>query len=164
MRKNDCVVAMHYTLTDNDGKVIDESGDTPLEYLQGHNNIIAGLEKAMEGRKKGDKFKVSIPPEEAYGAYEKEMCFEMSRKELGNAGVPKVGMMAKLATDQGDVIASITKVTDEIVVFDANHPLAGKTLNFEVEVADVREATPEELKAGHIGGCGCHCDECGGCG
>ncbi|MGM9991330.1 MAG: peptidylprolyl isomerase [Candidatus Bruticola sp.] len=161
---NNCVVGINYILTDADGKILDQSEGQPLEYLHGHHNIIVGLEKAMEGHKVGDKFKVTIPAEEAYGQSDPDRIFEIDRSDLGSAGEPKVGMMARLSTDQGMIIARITEVSEEKVVFDANHPMAGIDLTFEVEVVSIRQATEEEIANGGLhNGCGGDCHSCGGC-
>lgn len=166
MVKKDHVVAIHYKLTDKTGKELDKSEGEPLKYLHGHKNIIGGLEKGLEGHKTGDKFTVHVPAAEAYGLRNDDMCFEIDRKELGD-GTPKVGMMARLSTDDGMVLARIIKVDDEKVTFDANHPLAGEDLTFDIEIGEIRPATAEEIKQGcpaeMMHDCGGDCHECGGC-
>ncbi len=161
---NDHVVGINYILTDKDGKLLDQSDGEPLEYLHGHHNIIVGLEKALEGHKVGDKFKVTIPAKEAYGERDPERIFDVARADLGSAGEPKVGMMARLSTNQGMIVARIIEVSSEKVVFDANHPMAGVDLTFEVEVVSLRPGTKEEIAQGSLhSSCGGDCHSCGGC-
>lgn len=158
------VVSMNYVLTNPQGEVLDQSEGSPLEYLQGHGNIISGLEKAMEGHKVGDKFTVTIPTKEAYGEVDPQRRFDVDKADLGSAGEPQVGMMARLSTDQGVFIARIAEVKEDKVTFDANHPLAGVDLTFQVEVVGLRPATEEEIKAGGLhSGCGGNCHSCSGC-
>lgn len=162
MITKDKVVAIRYKLTDKDGKTIDESSEEPLEYIHGHHNLIPGLEKELEGHKIGDKLDVVIPAKEAYGEYDEEKVFDVERKLMGQ-GVPQVGMMARLMTDEGPMIATIVEVNDDTVKFDANHELAGQDLHFEVEVISIRLGTPEEIEAGRLHrGCGGDCSGCGG--
>lgn len=162
MVKKDQLVSINYVLTDDKGQILDQSQDEPLDYIHGHGLIISGLEKALEGHKAGDKLEVNIPAKDAYGEYDAERCLAVDRDQIGD-GEPKVGMMARLSTDDGIIVARIIKVTDKEVVFDANHPLAGKALNFSVEIATVRPATEEELQMAH--GCGHDCgdDGCSSC-
>lgn len=168
MVKSDHIVSIQYTLKNAKGDIIDKSTENePLEYLHGHHVIVPGLEKAMEGHKVGDTFSVVVSPAEGYGEYDSELLYSVSRKELGD-GVPRVGMYARLSTDTGMAIARITKVTDEEVVFDANHSLAGEELHFDIEVVGSRKATAEEIANGGVhshASCGdgsCHGD-CSGC-
>ncbi len=163
MIAKDKVVAIHYTLTDKQDHIIDESNEEPLEYLHGHGNLIPGLEKELEGHKAGDKLDVVIPAKDAYGEINPELVFAVDRAMMTQAE-PKVGMMARLATDEGMMIARIVKVSDKEVTFDANHELAGVDLHFKVEVVSVRAGTEEEIAAGHLhSGCGGDCSGCGGC-
>ena len=160
----DTVAAINYVLTNAEGTVLDQSEGEPLEYLQGHNNIITGLEEAMEGKKPGDKFKVTIPAAKAYGELDPARRFAVKREEMGIDTDPKVGMMARLSTDEGTMIARIVEVNSKEIVFDANHPLAGVDLTFDVEVVSVRKATEEEIAQGGLhSSCGGDCHSCGGC-
>ena len=177
------VVQMHYTLTSDEGKVIDSSeGREPLQYIQGAHMIVVGLEKAMVGHDVGDKFDVKVIPSEGYGEYNEEMTQEVPLDVF--QGVEKVveGMMFYAQTPAGPMPIRVKSVSEKTAVIDANHELAGKNLNFAIEVVSVREATEEELNPqGHhccCGGkgegdheceCGGHgnkenCDGNGGCG
>lgn len=160
----DCVVGINYVLTNPDGIILDQSDGEPLEYLQGRRNIIDGLEEAMEGRRVGDKFKVTVPAEKAYGKYNPEYRFSVSRKDMGLENEAAVGMLARLSTDEGTMIARIVEVNDDKIVFDSNHRLAGMDLTFEVEVVSLRPGTKEEIANGGLhSGCGGNCQSCGGC-
>lgn len=145
------VVSIHYTLTDKEGNKLDSSiGDEPMEYLHGHNQIIKGLSDAMQGRTVGEKFTVTIPSGKAYGAYKKNLVFNLDRSKLKGDGELKVGTMIQLSDSSGHPVAvTITELKENEVIVDANHPMAGKALNFDVEVISVREATKEELEHGH---------------
>jgi len=152
------IVSIHYTLTDEDDVQIDSSkGQEPLLYLQGAGNIIPGLENALAGKAVGDSLTVSVAPVEGYGEYLDEMVQRVPRKMFEDGQDMEVGMQFQATTDQGPISVIITDVTDEDVSVDANHPLAGKTLNFDVTIDSIREATEEELAHGHPhteGGCG----------
>lgn len=154
---NDTVVFIHYTLKDNSGEVLDSSdGKEPMAFLQGRQNIIPGLEKELEGKSTGDKLDVSIPPLEAYGERSDEMTKVVSLNEFEQKDMVKVGIQFEMQSDHGSHVATVTKVEKEDVTLDLNHPLAGETLNFTVEVMDVREASEEELAHGHVHGAGGH--------
>jgi FKBP-type peptidyl-prolyl cis-trans isomerase SlyD len=154
------VVSIHYTLTDEDGVQIDSSeGQEPMLYLQGAGNIIPGLENALVGKAAGDSLTVSVPPVEGYGEYMDEMVQRVPREMFEDGQYMEVGMRFQASTDDGPISVIITEVTEEDVSVDANHPLAGKTLNFDVIVDSIREATEEELAHSHPheeGGCGEH--------
>ena len=160
----DQVVGIKYVLTNPKGEVIDKTEDEPLEYLHGHSNLIIGLEKALEGHKVGDKFTVTVAAKDAYGEVDPERIFEVSREELGSAGEPKVGMMARLSTNDGMLLARIVEVTPEKVVFDANNRMAGVDLTFQVEITSLRPGTAEEIERGGLhSSCSGDCGSCGGC-
>ena len=148
------VAAFHYTLTNDGGDVIDSSRerDQPLAYLHGAGNIVPGLEKAMAGREVGDSFKVDVEPQEGYGPRHEEMVQSVPRSAF--QGVPEVkpGMQFQANGPQGQVLVTVIEAGDEEVKVDGNHPLAGQTLHFDVEVTEVREATEEELTHGHVHG------------
>lgn len=149
-------VTFHYTLTDTNGVEIDSSaGQEPLSYLHGHGNIIPGLEKVLEGKAAGDSLEVSIAPAEGYGEVVEEMIQEVPRSSFQGVEDIQPGMSFQAETNQGPVSVVVTAVTEETVTVDGNHPLAGKTLNFEVTVESVREATKDELEHGHIHGPSC---------
>ncbi len=154
---NNKVVQMHYKLTDDQGNVIDSSeGREPLSYLQGAGNIIPGLERQMEGKAAGDKFKAVVEPAEGYGEYDESLMQVVPKSGFQGDMEPEVGMQVQVGTQQGTTIASIAKIEGEEVTLDMNHPLAGMRLNFDVEVVDVRDATEEELAHGHVHGPGGH--------
>ncbi|MDG6897609.1 peptidylprolyl isomerase [Actinobacillus delphinicola] len=148
----DKVVSIAYQLRNQDGVLIDEAPtNQPLTYLQGHNNLIIGLENALEGKDVGEKFEVRVKPEEGYGEYSDMMvqrvpkaAFEGAVEEL------KPGMRFIAETDRGPLPVVITAVEGDEVVVDGNHMLAGQELLFNVEVVEVRDATLEELAHGHI--------------
>ncbi|MEZ5529862.1 MAG: peptidylprolyl isomerase [Porticoccaceae bacterium] len=151
------VVLFHYTLTDEDGVQLDSSSDTaPLAYIHGHNNIIPGLEKAMEGKTEGDSMKVTVPAAEAYGEYHDHMVQEVPREAFQGIDEVKPGMRFEAQTPSGPISVVVTATTDDTVTVDGNHPLAGKDLTFEVSIESVREATEEELSHGHVHGPGGH--------
>ncbi len=154
----DQVVAMHYVLKDDDGNIIDKSGDgQPLHYLHGHKNIVPGLEEALEGADPGDERKVTVPPEKGYGTRREEMVLDVPRSQLPSDLTPEVGMTLAMQTPDGHTIpVRVTKVKLDSVVLDANHELADATLHFEVKIDSVRKATGEELAHGHVHGPGGH--------
>lgn len=151
------VVVIDYTLTNNEGEVIDTSdGAGPLAYLQGFGNIIDGLEEALEGKEAGDKLKVSIEPAKAYGERHEEMAQEVPKELFGGVDNIELGMQFESETDDGSVMVTVVAISEETVTVDGNHPLAGVHLNFDVTVREVRKATEEELAHGHVHGDGGH--------
>jgi len=145
------VVSIHYEVKDEDGVVVDSSeGREPLVYLHGHKNIIPGLEKALDGLDVGEKFDVTVTPEEAYGDYQDGLVQSVPKDAF--QGVEKVeeGMVFTAQTQGGPLQVTVTQVEDDTVTVDGNHPLAGKSLSFKGEVAEVREASAEELEHGHV--------------
>lgn len=153
----DKVASIEYTLTDNEGQVLDSSvGGEPLAYLHGAGNIIPGLEKALEGRQVGDTFTVSIAPAEGYGEKDDSLTQEVPRRMFAGVDEIEVGMQFHAQTDNGMQVITVAAVRDDIITVDANHPLAGQTLNFDVKVVEVRAATREELEHGHVHGAGGH--------
>jgi FKBP-type peptidyl-prolyl cis-trans isomerase SlyD len=151
------VVTMHYTLTDDSGEVLDSSqGSEPLAYLHGHGNIIPGLEKALEGKEVGHKSKVTVAPADGYGEINAEAIFEAPREHFPADVQLAVGQRVYAEGPNGQIALTVTKLTDKGAVLDANHPLAGKTLHFDVELVEVRGATQEELSHGHVHGAGGH--------
>ena len=152
-----CVASIHYTLTDGEGKVIDTSeGQEPLAYLHGAGNIIPGLENALLGKTVGDKFNVSIPAAEAYGTRDDSMIQELPSNMFSGIDNIEVGMEFHAETEHGLQVVTVTKVEGDMVTIDGNHPLAGVDLTFDVEVAEIRQATEEELAHGHAHGAGGH--------
>lgn len=153
----DKVVSIHYTLTDSGGSVLDSSsGNEPLLYLHGAGNIIPGLESALEGKVSGDKLSVTVDPEQGYGTRDERLVQAVPRSAFKGVEQLAPGMQFQAQGPQGTRLVVITQVTADIVTVDANHPLAGQTLHFEVEVTEVREATSEELEHRHVHGPGGH--------
>ena len=152
--QNNSAVSFHYTLTDDDGIRIDSSeGQEPLGYLHGAGNIIPGLEKALEGKTIGDSLTVAVTAAEGYGEVQKELIQEVPKEAFQGIDTIEVGMQFEAQTGQGGTVpVTVIDVTDDLVTVDGNHPLAGKNLNFEVSIEDVREATEEELANGHVNG------------
>lgn len=152
-----CVASFHYTLTNTQGEVLDSSsGGDPMAYLHGQGNIISGLEKALTGKKAGDKLDVTVAPADAYGERRLELIQQVPMTAF--QGVPEVkpGMAFTAQSNQGPMRVTVTAVNDDQVTVDGNHPLAGETLKFSVEIAEVREASAEELEHGHVHGPGGH--------
>ena len=150
------VVAFHYTVRDEDGVQLDSSsGKDPLTYLHGANNIIPGLEQALEGKAVGDSLQVTIPPEQAYGEHHDGLVEAVPKTSFGDAQL-EVGMRFEAQTDQGPISVVVTNIEGDSVTVDGNHPLAGKSLSFDVTVEDVRDATDEEKEHGHAHGAGGH--------
>jgi len=153
----DAVVAIHYTLTDDKGEVLDSSsGADPLAYIHGSGGIISGLEEALLGKVAGDKLKVAIPAEKAYGAHEPGLIQQVPKRAFQGAGEIKSGMRFTAQTEHGPREVVVTRVAGDMVTIDGNHPLAGQALNFDVEIIEVRAATAEELAHGHVHGPGGH--------
>ncbi len=145
----DAVVSFDYTLTGDDGQVIDTSqGREPLVYLHGHGNIVPGLEKALEGKATGDQFDASVSPEEGYGPYREELVQDVPRSAFDGVDQVEPGMSFRAESNAGPMTVTVKEVADETVTVDGNHALAGQTLNFAVEVKDVREASSEEVDQG----------------
>jgi len=148
---NDTVASLDYRLHLGDGKVVDESepGD-PLVYLHGHDEIVPGLERALEGKAAGDTLQVVVPPEDGYGEYDPDSVEEVPRTDLP-ADLELVAGETITGTDpDGDEMDFLIKeVKKDTVVLDFNDPMAGKTLHFDVTVREVRAATAEELEHGH---------------
>ena len=151
------VASFHYTLTNDAGKVIDSSsGKEPLTYLHGAGNIVPGLEKEMIGHQAGDVFDVVVVPEDAYGMAIPNMIQVVPREAFQGVDVLEPGMEFQAQTPEGLMAVVITKIDGDQVTIDCNHPLAGQTLRFAIEVTDVRNATLEELSHGHVHGAGGH--------
>lgn len=150
------VVAIHYTLTDTEGEVLDASGPgQPLVYLHGAGNLIPGLEHALLGRTAGDNFSVTIAPSDAYGELIPDLVQQVSRDLFGQDQELVLGMRFSGNTPQGPIHVTITAIEGDQITLDGNHPMAGRTLHFEVTVDAVREATEDELLHGHVHGAGC---------
>lgn len=158
MIEKDKVVLFHYSLQNEQGDLIEDSRKgEPLAYMHGHGGIIAGLEKALAGHKEGDNIKVTIAPENAYGERKDNMLQRVSAKYLKHAGKKlSPGMQVAVGTDKGNRMVTVVKVGLKMVDIDGNHPLAGLTLSFNVDIVDVRDASEEEIAHGHAHGPGGH--------
>lgn len=151
------VATIHYTLRNDKGDVLDSSsGGDPLAYLHGHGNIVPGLERALEGKRAGDKLQVKVPATEGYGTRDERLVQDVPR----NAFPPDIelqpGMQFHAQSDAGVHMILVREVSGETVKIDGNHPLAGEALNFDVTIDGVRAATKEELEHGHVHGAGGH--------
>ncbi|GAB1657698.1 peptidylprolyl isomerase [Mannheimia haemolytica] len=171
----DLVPSIAYQVRTQEGVLVDEAPvNQPLEYLHGHNNLVEGLEKALEGKAVGDVFEVRVKPEEGYGEYNDNMVQRVPKDVFMGVDELEVGMRFIADTDLGPLPVVITEVDGDEVVVDGNHMLAGQELLFSVEVVGIREATAEEIAHGHVHGghehgCGCgghdhHHDHDGCCG
>jgi FKBP-type peptidyl-prolyl cis-trans isomerase SlyD len=145
------VVSIDYTLTDNEGQMIDSSqGSGPLDYVHGEGNIIPGLEVALDGKAAGDRIEVSIAPVDGYGELIEELRQVVSRDTFGDTPDLEVGMRFRVPTDDGgQMVFRIVGIEGDAVTIDGNHELAGVTLNFDVTIQAVRDASPEEIEHGH---------------
>lgn len=153
------VVSFHYTLTNDAGDTLDSSHQRgePMQYLHGASNIIPGLESAMEGREAGDQFEVTVQPADAYGDRADANVQRIPLKKMGiNPSQLQPGMILNLQTSKGPAQVTVLKVGRFNVDVDANHPLAGQALNFDVQVIEIRDATDEEKSHGHAHGPGGH--------
>ncbi|MGN0893404.1 MAG: FKBP-type peptidyl-prolyl cis-trans isomerase [Succinivibrio sp.] len=152
----DKVVTLSYTVANTDGQVVGrtEPGE-PVSVLLGHGFLIKGLEKALEGHKKGDEFAVTLEPKDSYGEYDENLVQTIDRELFGDYEIA-VGNVFEADSDNGPMAVVIKEINDKTVVVDGNHPLSGKVLNFLIVIEDVRDATEEEIKHGHahVGG---HC-------
>jgi FKBP-type peptidyl-prolyl cis-trans isomerase SlyD len=151
------VALIEYELTDDSGEVLDSSkGSEPLGYVHGVGSLIPGLESELEGKTGGDGFKVRIAPENAYGERNTEMVQAVPRSEMPADVDITVGMQFQAQTPSGNHVVTVVEIADETVTLDATHPLAGVSLNFDVTVVEVREASEEEVEHGHPHGPGGH--------
>lgn len=149
------VASFHYTLSNEQGERIETSRERqPMSYLHGARNIIPGLEKALAGKAAGEQFQVTIPPEEAYGERRADQVQRVPAKHFRDARQLKPGRLVSIQTRRGPVQATVVKVGRFNIDVDTNHPLAGQTLTFDVEVIEVRDATGAEIEHGHVHGPG----------
>ena len=144
------VVHIHYTLKNDAGELLDKSpADEPLGYLHGAGNIIPGLEAALSGMKAGEEVQVEVPPEAGYGQRDEGLVQDVPRGAFEGIDEIEPGMQFQAESEQGARIITVTGVDNDVITVDGNHPLAGETLTFDVEVARVRDATDEEVAHGH---------------
>lgn len=162
------VVSIEYTLKDKNGEIIDTSvGAEPLDYIHGRRDLISGLESLLTGKKAGDEFHAEIEPADAYGEVKEDLLIEVPKSHFPEDVALEVGMQFQADATDGATIVAIKEIKADTVIIDANHPLAGEKLFFDVRVVAVRDATSEELAnglnpSGGCGGCGGSCG--GGCG
>ena len=148
------VATLHYTLKDDKGALIESSsGNEPLTYIHGMGNLIPGLESKLEGKQAGEKLSVVVKPEDAYGERDEEMIEVVDRAEFDDGEELEVGKEFQYDDEEGNVFkVRVVSITDTKITIDGNHPLAGQTLAFDVEVLEVRDASKEELEHGHVHG------------
>ena len=160
MIEKDKVVSFHYRLTDSEGKLLEEShGGDALAYLHGHNNMLTGLEQALEGKKAGESFSITLPPEQAYGLRQENAVQRVPIKHVVKASRRskyQPGDVVQINTSQGHRDVIVVKAGLKNIDVDTNHPFAGKTLTFAVDIVAVRDATEDEIAHGHAHGVGGH--------
>lgn len=149
--KNDLVVSIHFGVAEVDGSPLDSTENgAPLEFIQGSHYLVPGLEAELEGKEVGDKFDVKLEADQAYGPFQDELVQEVPLSLFEGVDKVEVGMSFQAESDQGPRTVEVTAVNDETVSIDANHPLAGMSLQFVGEIVGIREATEEELAHGHV--------------
>lgn len=150
--KPEKVVSIDYTLKDDDGNVLDSSKESePLSFIYGNGSIIPGLEKALDGKSTGEEISVTVEPEEGYGEYDESLIIQVTKDKFQDPDNVQEGMQVQAQSQDGNVqILTVKSVEGDQVTLDANHPLAGQRLSFDVAVSDVREPSQEELDHGHV--------------
>ena len=149
------VVRMHYTLRDEGGTTIESSGGRePLTYLHGFGHLISGLEKTLEGAQPGLRTSVTVLPQDAYGEKDPQAVIRAPREDFPEGLTLEPGVEVQADTPDGPITFTVIAIEGNEAVLDANHPLAGKTLTFDVEILDVRKATADEVAHGHVHGPG----------
>ena len=145
------VVSIHYTLSLDDGTVFETSrGMAPFRYLQGAGNIVPGLEQALLNRRTGERLRVAIPPEQGYGLRNPRFIKRIPRTDFPRDAQLEPGLRFRSQVDDGTLLpAQVTEVGERDVTVNFNHPLAGETLHFTVDVVGVRNAQPDEVSHGH---------------
>ncbi|MCE0557582.1 MULTISPECIES: peptidylprolyl isomerase [unclassified Motilimonas] len=156
MIEKNTVVQFSYELTDQDGTLLETSKGEAIAYLHGQNNMLAGVEAALEGKAEGDQVKVTLTPEESYGERQEGAVQRVPAKHLQGAKKWLPGMIAQINTDNGARQVTVVKVGKFMITVDTNHPFAGKTLTFDMKVVGVRPATEEEIAHKHAHGEGGH--------
>ena len=153
----DRVVLFHYTLLDEQGGMLESSREgEPMAVLHGHGNVIAGVDDALQGHAAGERFTVVVPPDQGYGERHEGRTQRVPKKNVRGAKRLRPGDEVVIATREGHRSVTVLKVGHSVVDVDLNHPLAGRTLHFDIEVMAVRAAEPEELAHGHVHGPGGH--------
>jgi FKBP-type peptidyl-prolyl cis-trans isomerase SlyD len=157
------VITINYTLRNQTGDIIDQSLDGSFCYLHGAHNIIPGLEDALHGRKQGDSFSVTIAPETAYGTYNQALTQTVGRDMFEPGFDIQPGMQFHAQAEDGRMLSiTVTEVNGDQITIDGNHPLAGVTLYYDVQIVDVRDASATELQHGHVHQAHSHGGGCGG--
>jgi FKBP-type peptidyl-prolyl cis-trans isomerase SlyD len=155
----DKMVTVDYTVKTETGKIMDSSkGGKPMSYIHGLGNMIPGFEAALEGKEASQELTFSVDPSEGYGKHRSNLLFSVPRGKFVGIENLEVGMQFMVETPQGTAPMTIARFDDDTVELDANHPLAGHTLTFDVVIVDVRDATEEELEEAYsslAAGCGC---------
>ena len=155
--RRDRVALFHYSIRDESGSEIESNRDgAPAAVLYGRGGTLRGVEQALAGRVAGDRFDVRVPPELGFGVRRDDWTERVSKRYFQKNTRLKPGMVVSLRTETGMRTVTVVKVGGKMVDVDLNHPMAGATLDFDIEVVDVREATPEELSHGHVHGPGGH--------
>lgn len=146
------VVSIEYTLKNDSGAILDSSeGRAPLTYIHGSGAIVPGLEQALEGKSAGDAVDVSLTPDQGYGQRDPRLIQNIPVRKLPDRKA-EAGMTFKVNTPEGPRLLVVNAVRGDYATVDANHPLAGMNLHFQVKVTDVRDATEQELQHGHVHG------------
>ena len=158
MIKKGSVVNLNYVLTNEEGSVMDQSSeDQPFFYLHGFGNIIPGLENGLEGLSVGTKKDIQVQPNDGYGTRNDDLIMKVPKTQFPSDVEIEVGMQFQSQNQNGQpVVFEVIELSDSEITVDGNHPMAGKTLNFNIEVLTIREATKDELKHGHVHGPGGH--------
>lgn len=147
----DRVVSIDYVLRDTEGEVVDQSETgQPLSYLHGHDNIVPGLEQAIEGHESGEEVHATVDPDQGYGHYSNDLVQTVKRDQFQGVESLGPGMSFHAESEAGPMVVTITDIDGDEVTVDGNHALAGQTLDFTVKIADIREATDTELEHGHV--------------
>ncbi len=148
---NDRVVTIEYTVKDKQGNIIDSSDDNEsLSFIQGRGKILGGLEAALMGRYSGERLSISLEPEQAYGTRDEKLVKQIPRDRFNFEGEIKPGMQFKTRKKERMLGVTVTKVTEEQVTVDANHPLAGLSIDVDLVILSVREAIDAELHSGEV--------------
>ncbi len=161
------VATFDFVVTDENGDVMDSSAHSgAFPYIHGIGYLVPGLEKVMEGRTVGERFSATIPPADAYGERDESLMMKVPMEKFQGIDELELGTQIQVGFEDGTQIMTVTDIEENQVTLDGNHPLAGKTLNFDVSIVDIRDATPEELEHGHpfiegMDSCGCHHDSHG---
>ncbi len=151
----DTAVKFNYTLKDDEGNILDQSPEgQPLAYLHGHSNIIPGLEQQLEGKSAGERVNAVVESADGYGEYQEQAVQHVPRDNFQGVEDIQPGMQFQSEAGGQVMLVTVTAVSDKEVTVDANHPLAGKRLTFDVEIQEVRAATEDELNHGHVHGAG----------